>query len=97
MAALIHVYNVVILPKIWIYALVCFVYPLTVWKVLNSMLKDYMSRSLCAGLNSGKKILSIFLAGFLAGIMPGILSFTAGIIKLHSIFLARILPEFLLI
>ena len=43
------------------------------------------------------KILSIFLAGFLAGIMPGIFNFTAGISLLYSIFLVRILPEFLLI
>ena len=43
------------------------------------------------------KILSIFLAGFLAGIMLGIFDFTAGISLLHSIFLLRILPEFLLI
>ena len=39
MAALIHVYNVVIMPKIWIHALKCCI-SIICEKVLSSMLKD---------------------------------------------------------
>ena len=63
-------------------------------KVLNSMLKDCVCQGLlCAGLNSGQN--PVHLPGRNhAGIF---FYFTAGIFLLHSFFLSRILPVFLLI
>ena len=66
-------------------------------KVLNSMLKDYVCQGLCVLYQFLAKNSVHFPCRFLTGIMPGIFNFTAEISLLHSIFLLRILPEFLLI